>query len=29
VIYAIDDDERLVIVVRVARRSESAYRRVR
>lgn len=27
VIYAIDDDERVVIVLRVARRSESTYRR--
>jgi mRNA interferase RelE/StbE len=27
VIYAIDDDARLVIVLRVARRSESTYRR--
>jgi mRNA interferase RelE/StbE len=27
VIYAIDDDDRLVIVLRVARRSESTYRR--
>jgi mRNA interferase RelE/StbE len=29
VIYAVDDRQRLVIVVRVARRSESTYRRVR
>jgi mRNA interferase RelE/StbE len=29
VIYAIDDDERLVVVLRAARRSESTYRRVR
>jgi len=29
VIYAVDDDERLVVVLRVARRSESTYRRVR
>jgi mRNA interferase RelE/StbE len=29
IIYAIDDTPRLVIVVRVARRSESTYRRVR
>ena len=29
VIYAIDDAARLVIVLRVARRSESTYRRVR
>ena len=29
VIYALDTDARLVIVVRVARRSESTYRRVR
>jgi mRNA interferase RelE/StbE len=28
VIYAIDDDKALVVVVRVARRSESTYRRV-
>jgi mRNA interferase RelE/StbE len=27
-IYAIDDDKALVVVVRVARRSESTYRRV-
>jgi mRNA interferase RelE/StbE len=29
VIYAIDDKRRLVVVLRVARRSESTYRRVR
>jgi mRNA interferase RelE/StbE len=29
VIYAVDDGARLVVVVRVARRSESTYRRVR
>ena len=29
VVYAIDDRRRLVIVLRVARRSESTYRRVR
>jgi mRNA-degrading endonuclease RelE of RelBE toxin-antitoxin system len=29
VIYAIDDAARLVIVLKVARRSESTYRRVR
>lgn len=29
VVYAIDPDRRLVVVVRVARRSESTYRRVR
>jgi len=29
VIYAVDADARLVIVLRVARRSESTYRRVR
>ena len=29
VIYAVDDDARQVIVLRVARRAESAYRRVR
>jgi mRNA interferase RelE/StbE len=29
IIYAIDEDRRLVVVVRVARRSESTYRRVR
>ena len=28
VVYVIDDDERLVIVLRVARRDESTYRRV-
>jgi mRNA interferase RelE/StbE len=28
VIYAIDDDARLVVVLRVARRSESTYRRL-
>jgi len=29
VIYAVDDKRRLVVVLRVARRSESTYRRVR
>jgi mRNA-degrading endonuclease RelE of RelBE toxin-antitoxin system len=29
VIYAIDDKRRIVVVLRVARRSESTYRRVR
>ena len=29
VIYAIDEEQRLVVVLRVARRSESTYRRVR
>ena len=29
VVYAVDDASRLVIVLRVARRSESTYRRVR
>ena len=29
IVYAIDDDARLVVVLRVARRSESTYRRVR
>jgi len=29
IVYAIDDTHRTVIVVRVARRSESTYRRVR
>ena len=29
VVYAVDDRRRLVIVLRVARRSESTYRRVR
>jgi mRNA interferase RelE/StbE len=29
VIYAVDDSRRLVVVLRVARRSESTYRRVR
>jgi mRNA interferase RelE/StbE len=29
VIYSVDDNERLVVVLRVARRSESTYRRVR
>lgn len=29
VVFAIDDDERLVVVLRVARRAESTYRRVR
>jgi mRNA-degrading endonuclease RelE of RelBE toxin-antitoxin system len=29
VIYAVDDDTRLVVVLRVARRSESTYRDVR
>ena len=29
VIYAVDDGERLVVVLRVARRAESTYRRVR
>lgn len=29
IVYAVDDAARLVIVVRVARRSESTYRRVR
>lgn len=29
IIYSIDDDARLVVVLRVARRSESTYRRVR
>jgi mRNA interferase RelE/StbE len=29
IVYAVDDDARLVVVVRVARRSESTYRRVR
>jgi mRNA interferase RelE/StbE len=29
IVYAIDDDRRLVIVLRVARRGESTYRRVR
>ncbi len=28
VVYAIDDDARLVVVLKVARRSESTYRRV-
>jgi len=28
VVYAIDDAERLVVILRVARRSESTYRRV-
>jgi len=29
VIYAIDDTKRVVVVLRVARRSESTYRQVR
>jgi mRNA-degrading endonuclease RelE of RelBE toxin-antitoxin system len=29
VVYAIDDERRTVVVLRVARRSESTYRRVR
>lgn len=29
IVYSIDDSARLVVVVRVARRSESTYRRVR
>lgn len=29
IVYALDDPARLVVVVRVARRSESTYRRVR
>jgi mRNA interferase RelE/StbE len=29
VVYAIDEDRRLVVVLRVARRGESTYRRVR
>jgi mRNA-degrading endonuclease RelE of RelBE toxin-antitoxin system len=29
VIYAIDDAKRLVVVLKVARRSESTYRRIR
>ena len=29
VVYAIDDERRLVVVLRVARRGESTYRRVR
>ncbi len=29
IVYLVDDDERLVVILRVARRSESTYRRVR
>jgi mRNA interferase RelE/StbE len=29
IVYAVDDAERLVIVLKVARRSESTYRRIR